>query len=95
MARSAARAHIVLTATHRRRPADSASLPICSFSPANDFTTRTPLMFSSTIVAISAVRAIVSHDRGNIHLRIVTPMRYTNGMVTRASRVSSTLICSM
>ena len=39
-------------------------------SAANDLTTRTPLMFSSTTVATSASRAWMSHDTGNICLRI-------------------------
>ncbi len=53
------------TAPARRPPARC-----CSWrsSAANDFTTRTPLMFSSTTVATSARRAWMSHDTGNIWL---------------------------
>ena len=45
------------------------------FSAAKDFTTRTPLTLSSTIVAISARRAWASHETGNIRLRIATPAK--------------------
>ena len=36
-------------------------------------TTRTPLTFSSTTVATSARRDWISHETGNIDLRILTP----------------------
>ncbi len=68
-----ARMSASLTLAHSARIA--AAVRCCSWpsSAANDFTTRTPLMFSSTTVATSARRDWMSHDTGNICLRILTP----------------------
>ena len=64
-------------------------------SAANDFTTRTPFTFSSTMVATSARRAWISHEMGNIDFRICTPVRYTSGMVAMATKARATSIESM
>ena len=52
-----ARTSTCCTAAHRSRRAARASSAIWRRSAAKPFTTRTPLMFSSTIVATSAMRA--------------------------------------
>ena len=55
----------ISTLVHWMRCADRPSRAIWRFSAANDFTTRVPLTFSSTMVAKSAMRAWVTHDNGN------------------------------
>ena len=52
-------------------------------------------MFSSTIVATSASRDWISHETGNIVLRIRTLSTNTNGIVDIATNASGTLIDSM
>jgi len=61
----------------------------------NDLTTRTPLMFSSTIVATSASRDWIIQETGNIVLRIRTLSTNTNGIVDIATRARGTLMVSM
>ncbi len=56
------------------------------FSAANDFTTRVPVTFSSTIVAMSAVRAIIINAIGNSFLRMLKPVKNTKGSVISADR---------
>ena len=80
------------TFAHSARLALPVSSFSCSGSAANDFTTRTPWMFSSTTVATSARRAWISHDTGNIRLRILSPAMKTNGIVESATNASVTLI---
>ena len=67
----------------------------CASSAANDFTTRVPVTFSSTIVAMSAVRAIMSHAIGNSFFRMLSPVMNTNGSVTRVISVSTMSICNI
>ena len=74
------------TFAHSARLALPVSSLSCSGSAANDFTTRTPWMFSSTTVATSARRAWISHDTGNIRLRILSPAMKTNGIVESDER---------
>ena len=57
----------------RSRCAAFANSVICARSCANDCTTRTPWMFSSTTVAISAMRACTTHDKGNTFWRSRRP----------------------
>ena len=68
-----------------RRPAQPARRPVeqaeLALSAANDFTTRVPVTFSSTIVAMSAVRAIIMNAIGNSFLRMLKPVKNTNGSV--------------
>jgi hypothetical protein len=52
-------------------------------------------MFSSTVVATSAVRACTIHEIGNIRSRMRTPTRYTNGSGSRATTASGTCTASM
>jgi rare lipoprotein A len=61
------------TAAHRRRRAWPASWSIWRRSPAKAFTTRTPVTFSSTVVATSASRPCTTQDSGNMRLRSLTP----------------------
>src|SRR5688500_4215427 len=69
-----------------------ASNLIWARSCANDCTTRTPWMFSSTTVAISAMRAWTTHDRGNTFWRSLSPDQYTPGIVDSATSVRPTCI---
>ena len=77
---------------HRSLCAARASNVICARSCANDCTTRTPWMFSSTTVAISAMRACTTHDSGNTFWRSLRPDQYTPGIVDSATSVSQTWI---
>ena len=52
-------------------------------------------MFSSTMVAASAIRACTSHDSGNTRLRNAEPVRYTRGMVDMATSERPTWIWSI
>ena len=70
-----ARRSASFTYPHRTFSAALARDRSCCCSAAKDFTTRTPLMFSSTMVATSASRAWMIHDTGNIDFRIFTPVR--------------------
>ena len=65
------------------------------FSAANDFTTRVPVTFSSTIVAMSAVRAIIMNAIGNSFLRMLKPVKNTNGSVITLIAVSTGSICTI
>src|SRR5579863_6839986 len=83
------------TYDHSTPLAVAVSLWSCSSSAANDLTTRTPLMFSSTMVATSASRDWINHDTGNIDLRILTPTTTTAGIVAIATRANGTLMDNM
>jgi hypothetical protein len=80
---------------HRSFCAERASARIWRSSAACDMTTRMPLMFSSTIVATSAVRACTTHDSGKTRLRSAMPAKYTPGIVDSATSVSSTWMRNM
>ena len=70
-----ARASMVATLAHWSRRAVPASCSIWRCSAAKDLTTRTPLTFSSTMVASSAWRAWLIHDRGKMRSRRGRPSR--------------------
>ena len=68
-------ASTVRTPAQRSRVAALASSSICWRSAANERTTRTPLMFSSTMVDTSATLACTIHDRGKTWSRNRLPRR--------------------
>jgi len=71
------------------------SRAIWSDSAANDFTTRVPLMFSSTTMATSAIRPWVTHERGKTWSLSLCPSTYTNGIVDTVTSARGTWMLSM
>ena len=69
-----------------------ASTSTCCCSAANDFTTRAPDTFSSTVVATPAWRSCTIQEIGNISLRMRRPVKKTNGSGASATRASGTWI---
>ena len=83
------------SAAHRSRRAARSNRLSWLFSAANDLTTRVPVTFSSTIVAMSAVRAIITHAMGKSFLRMFMPVNSTKGNVTQVTSVSTGSISNM
>ncbi len=69
-----ARASAWETLAHRNPSAARARPVIWRSSAAKDLTTRTPLTFSSTMVATSAWRAAMTHESGKTRFRSRAPI---------------------
>ncbi len=83
-----------IDAQRSRRAARSKRL-ICASSAANDFTTRIPVTSSSTMVAMSAVRASITHEIGNSRFRMRAPTMYSGGSISIVTSVSLTSMLSI
>ena len=90
-----ARASAVAVPAQRSRRAARASSPIWACSWAKVRTTWAPWMFSSTIMATSAIRAWVTQVSGKTRLRILRPTYSTSGSGAMATRVSGSDRTSM